>query len=264
MRDLMLDLPAWLVMAFVALLSATLAIAVLIYLRRHIPYDKYKENHEVGGFLFNALGLIYAVIVAFVIYVSWSEYTEAVNYSEAEITALRSIYHNSKSFRPDVTEKIRTAIVSYTEAVIKDEWKLLGEGKVSEKARNEHLKLWNLVLTEPELKHIETDAVFQQCLVDLDELSKARVMRIATSRKNIPFVVWTVIMIGALTSVGFSLFFGTRDLKIQATMTALFAMTNALIMLLIFFLDHPFSGETGLSSDAYKEFLEVIRTHSNF
>lgn len=136
--------------------------------------------------MFNALGLIYAVIVAFVIFVSWTEYTEAINFSEKEISHLRALYHNSKSFEPDMKMKIRESVVEYVKAVVEDEWPLMSYGKTSEKARVEFTKLWNIYLTAPHLKAGATEFVYQQSLYDLSETSNARVMRVATSRKIFP------------------------------------------------------------------------------
>jgi hypothetical protein len=235
-----------------------LSVLALKFIRKRISWEHFKENHEVGGFLFNALGLIYAVIVAFVMFISWTEYTDAINFSENEISHLRSLYHNSQAFDIDMEREIRERIKSYVNLVIADEWPMLSQGKISDSSRFEFTKLWNTYLNAPHLKDGKTEIVYQESLKDLTEVSNARVMRIATSRKNIPGIVWAVIIIGALTSIGFSLFFGTRVFKVQATMTALFAMTNALIILLIFYLDHPFSGNTGLSPIIFSEFIEMI------
>ncbi len=244
-----------------ALLSMLVSVLALKFIRKRISWEHFKENHEVGGFLFNALGLIYAVIVAFVMFISWTEYTDAINFSEKEISHLRSLYHNSQAFDEDMRISIRSRIISYVNSVITEEWPMMGHGEISESSRIEFTKLWNIYLVAPHLKQGKTEIVYQESLKDLTEAGSARVMRIATSRKSIPGIVWAVIIIGALTSIGFSLFFGTRVFKVQATMTALFAMTNALIILLIYYLDHPFSGNTGLSPIIFSEFLDMINSN---
>ena len=261
MTELIFSIHSVIVIILTVILSVLISVMALKVIRKKVNWERFKENHEVGGFLFNALGLIYAVIVAFVIFVSWTEYTEAINFSEKEISHLRALYHNSKSFEPEMKIKIRDCIVAYVNAVVEDEWPLMSYGKTSEKARVEFTKLWNVYLTSPHLKTGATEFVYQQSLSDLSEASNARVMRVATSRKKIPGIVWTVIIVGALTSICFSLFFGTRNFYVQATMTSLFTMTNALIMLLIFYLDHPFSGNTGLSPIIYQEFINMINVN---
>lgn len=45
--------------------------------RKRFPEDVLKGNHEVGGLIFNAFGLIYAVLVAFVVFATWTEYDES-------------------------------------------------------------------------------------------------------------------------------------------------------------------------------------------
>lgn len=262
MKEIMFSVPSWLLVTVTTLLSALFAVTVLKMLRRKFPWDKFKENHEVGGFLFNALGLIYAVIVAFVMYISWGEHSEAMNYSDNEVSQLRELYYSSSAFDAHHRDQIRSTIRSYIVSVIDDEWPAMTKGKHSEKSRKEFYRLWDIYLGMNDINDQKTLSVYQRSLGDLNDLSDYRIMRLATIKKGIPTVVWTVIVIGALTSVGFSLFFGTRDVQIQAAMTALFAMTNALILLLIFFLDNPFSGDTGVQPIIFKEFLHLIDTNA--
>lgn len=65
-----------------------------------------------------------------------------------------------------------------------------------------------------------------------------------------------MIIIGALTSIGFSLFYGTKS---QATMTSLFAMTNAVILVLILALDHPFTGDIRIRSLPYESIYYFLK-----
>ena len=43
-------------------------------MRRKYPAEVLKENHEVAAIIFNAFGLFYGVMVAFVVFVTWSGY----------------------------------------------------------------------------------------------------------------------------------------------------------------------------------------------
>ena len=81
-----------------------------------------------------------------------------------------------------------------------------------------------------------------------------------SAQSHIPVIIWTVILIGALTSVGFSLFFGTRSFIIQAAMTSLFAMTNAIVILMIIALDHPSTGDIKISTEAYEQVLLYLKS----
>jgi hypothetical protein len=258
MSDFIFSIPSYIVISLTAILSALFSVFALKMIRSRLDWESFKEHHDVAGFLFNALGLIYAVIVAFVIFISWVEYTDAINYSDSEVSQLRELYFSSEVFDEPMKSEVRSKIRAYTNTVITEEWKAMQDGGVSDKAKQEFHELWNLYMKAPEFKDANTKSIYDRSLDDLNDLADFRIMRLATSKKGIPPTVWTVIVIGAITSIGFSLFFGSKDFRVQAIMTALFAMTNALILLLIYYFDHPFSGDTGVPPMIYKEFLSLI------
>lgn len=259
MADLLLSLPVFVSMMLVAALSSLISVAVLRLIRKRLAWEHQKENHEVAGFLFNALGLIYAVIVAFVIFISWTEYKDALNHCEKEADHLRIVYRNSKAFDQETQNRIKESVARYAELVVNEEWPLLGDGIASDKAKSVLVELWNIHIKMNGLDSPAKQIVLQSSMDNLSQSAEARMMRIAVSKKHVPSAVWIVILTGALTSVGFSLFFGTRDFRIQASLTSLFAMTNAIIMLLIFLLDHPFSGSAGIRPGIFIELLEYIK-----
>lgn len=258
MAEFLISLPIPVSILITIIFSSLLSVVLLKLIRRKVAWDKHKENHEVAGFLFNALGLIYAVIVAFVMFISWNEYSEAENFCAREADNLKILYRNSSAFDQMHQEQIRFALNTYLQTVISEEWPILDKGMVSEKARNDFLGLWGIYLRMNDLNDKNTEAVYRESLVNLREAANARMMRVAQSRKRIPPIVWTVIIVGALTSIGFSLFFGTREFRVQAVLTSLFAMTNALIIVLIYMLDHNFSGTTGIKPEAFQILLESL------
>ena len=66
----LLFLPAWLAFLSVSAVTTLLALAGLHFVRKRYPADVLKENHEVGAIIFNAFGLLYGVVVAFVVFVT--------------------------------------------------------------------------------------------------------------------------------------------------------------------------------------------------
>src|SRR5205814_2254175 len=56
-----------------------------VYLvRKKYSAEVLKENHEVAAIVFNAFGLFYGVLVAFVVFVTWSGYDEATKNLQME------------------------------------------------------------------------------------------------------------------------------------------------------------------------------------
>jgi hypothetical protein len=73
----LLNLPAGISFLIVSVITTSVALAGLRFVRRKYSTEVLKENHEVAAIIFNAFGLLYAVVVAFVVFVTWSGYDDA-------------------------------------------------------------------------------------------------------------------------------------------------------------------------------------------
>ena len=56
---------------------AGITIAGLFIVRRLVPWETLRENHEVAGFTFGVVGAFYGVVLAFVIVAAWQRYENA-------------------------------------------------------------------------------------------------------------------------------------------------------------------------------------------
>lgn len=253
-----LNLPVFIMLAVAILLSSALSFFALLIVRKKVDWESFKENHEVGGFLFNALGLIYAVLIAFVVYASWEEYNSAQVICDKEANLMQDLYLNSDGLPEQYRTALKENIILYLRKVIDEDWPLLSEDKRNPETRKILLDIWNIYVNMDSLDTKKEKIFYSESVSKLDDVTENRRLRISSGQNHIPVVIWIVILIGALTSVGFSLFFGTRNLKVQAIMTSLFALTNAIIIVLILNLDHPFTGDIKIKPEPYEEVLNNL------
>jgi hypothetical protein len=239
--------------------GAGISVIALMIVRKTLGWESFKENHEVGGFLFNALGLIYAVLIAFVVFASWQDYNDAKSVCEKEANTLYDLLLNSEGLPPETQPLIREKIKEYLQEVIEVEWPLLEKGEASPASKAILTDLWRVYMNLDSLKDDKQKIIFEESLGKLNDITDYRRLRIMSSSNHIPAIIWTVIVIGALTSVGFSLLFGTRSFAVQATMTSLFTITNAIIILMILSLDHPFTGDNKISTESYLYVLKYLQ-----
>ena len=60
-------------------LSVVLSVVGLWWVHHAFPAEIRKENNEVAGFFIAVLGVIYAVLMAFIVIVQWQEFDSAQN-----------------------------------------------------------------------------------------------------------------------------------------------------------------------------------------
>src|SRR5712675_2751215 len=82
----------------VSAITTFLSLAGLYLVRRKYSAEVLRENHEVAAIIFNAFGLFYGVMVAFVVFVTWSGYSDATKSLQMEANEVDDIFHSTDAF----------------------------------------------------------------------------------------------------------------------------------------------------------------------
>src|SRR5438270_13839693 len=115
----------------VAAITTALACVGLHFVRRKYSAEVLKENHEVAAIIFNAFGLLYGVVVAFVVFVTWSGYDDATKNLQLEASDIDDIFHIAKAFPEPANKIIQQGLIDYTASVYNDELKKMSQGDIS-------------------------------------------------------------------------------------------------------------------------------------
>src|SRR5439155_8866544 len=100
-----------------AAITTLIALAGLWLVRRRYPAEVLKENHEVAAIIFNAFGLFYGVMVAFVVFVTWSGYSDATKSLQMEANEVDDIFHSTEAYPEPARSVIRQGLMDYTASV---------------------------------------------------------------------------------------------------------------------------------------------------
>src|SRR5580704_5582137 len=114
----------------VSAVATAFALAGLYLVRRKYPAEVLRENHEVAAIIFNAFGLFYGVMVAFVVFVTWSGYDDATKNLQLESSEALDIFHSAESY-PDPAKKIiQQGLRDYVATVYNDEVHRMAQGDI--------------------------------------------------------------------------------------------------------------------------------------
>jgi hypothetical protein len=247
--DFLLFWPNWAQIIFVVIVFSGCSILGLYGVRRLVPLERLKQNHEVAGFTFGVLGAFYGLLLAFVIVAAWDRYDLADKSAQGEAMAATSLYRLAKGFSEPTATEMRERIRAYARDAIRIEWPAMrrDSGGVSDNPTGT-LGLWQIVAnykpTDPR-QILLVDKSYDE----LEQLSKERSLRFLYGQENFPSVVWLVIYAGLFITIGFSYFFGLETFKSQALMCGVFSSLLGLTILAILELAHPYQG-TVVISDA--------------
>jgi hypothetical protein len=228
--------------------AITVALLVHHYVRRAVPLEVLKQHNEVAATLIALIGGLYGIVLAFVVVGSWDDYEKTRAGATNEASAVANLYRLTSGFPEPTASTLRADMFAYFDALVNDEWPLLAEGKPSPSANRITSNLWDEVTRfEP-----ATDGqrnIHLAALSAMQEVSAARRLRVLNSARGIPEMLWGVIIIGGIVTVGFANFFGLRYPRSQMIMIGSLAGIVALVIFTIFVLDHPFRGSVRVGPD---------------
>jgi hypothetical protein len=252
----MSSLPVWLSALLLVIVLPAVIAAVQVVLRRRFDALREGDHNDVAGFIIAVVGVTYAVLLAFVVVVSWENFSGAEKVVGNEAGALRNVYRDSTAFPPDVRERIHADVRAYASVVVDREWPAMSRGEQGDPQVADTLDTFSQDLSA---LPVATPAQQQYVRVEADrfnDLVTARSARLDYVEQGVPGVLWAALIVGAVVTIGFAMIFGMRSTLLH---TLMIASLTALIGVLLFVslaIDHPFAGDIAVSPSPLQRVLE--------
>lgn len=244
----------------VSAITSVFALAGLHLVRKKYSAEVLKENHEVAAIIFNAFGLFYGVLVAFVVFVTWGGYDDATKNLQLEASEALDIFHNAEAF-PDATKKIiQQGARDYLAEVYNDEVPKMSEGDISLFIGGAHATL-RILFAQVDTTSLPNRELYGESLRCLNNLAHYRRMRIFAGNDTVPPVIWLVLLVGGVFAVSYTFFFGMKNLRAQYLITTTLTVTVTSILFLVYVLDHPFTGTSRVSLEPLREAMATMQEH---
>ena len=256
--EFLLNLPSPISFFIVSAITTLLALVGLYLVRRKYSAEVLKENHEVAAIIFNAFGIFYGVLVAFVVFVTWSGYDDATKNLQLEASEALDIFHNAEAFPDPANKIIQQGLRDYMASVYNDEVPRMAQGEISVYSGGAHLELKTL-FNQIDVKSIPNKELYAETLRSLNNLAQYRRMRIFAGNDTVPPVIWLVLLVGGVFAVSYTFFFGMKNIKAQYLITTTLTVMITSILFLVYVLDHPFTGASRVSLEPLREAMAVMQ-----
>src|SRR4029077_13832275 len=122
--------PVW-VLVLLLFLATALAMAGALLVRRRIPLELLRGNNEVAGFKFAVIGVLYAVLLAFVVIISWERFYDAERALATEAGAAATLYRLAGGLDVSSAAAFRGNLSAYLNSVLADDWPAMVRGRSS-------------------------------------------------------------------------------------------------------------------------------------
>ena len=105
------------------------ALGGLELVQRLVPATSRQPHNDVAGFIYAALGVIYAVLIALVVIAVWEEFQAASETVEQEANALAEIFWLAHRLPEPEGTHLQELAQSYAHEVVDKEWPLMEQGQ---------------------------------------------------------------------------------------------------------------------------------------
>ena len=252
---LILNVPTWILGVLVLGIVTLISVAGFFAVRPFLPHHtKLRAHHDVAGPILGVVGVLYAVLLAFVMVTVWQSMDATDAHVQTEANYLADIYRDAEAFAPEFRASVAKVAGEYRQAVVDEEWKTMAEGKMSPKVEVIVNRLWALYTTyEP--KTSKEQSFFDESVRKLNSFRELRRQRLMDSQAGLHPLLWFVLIAGMVATVSLTFLFGMEDVKAQVAMIVILALSIALILFTILLLDFPFTGDISISSEPFRQLI---------
>ena len=114
--------------------------------RRWLTVEGLRTWHDLSNVVFLQVGLLYGVLLAFVVSTVWAEYSETVDSVDSEVSHLRVLLHLSRGFPEPTRSQMQSSISAYSRIVIDSEWAAMARNEESSQAAQAFTAIWDTYL----------------------------------------------------------------------------------------------------------------------
>lgn len=243
------------VLAGIVVVGGFVVIALLIgfVVAKSTSQEVRTAHNDRAGFILAVIGVIYAVLLAFVAVGVWERFQQAESRSYEEATAIATVYRDSESFPKGGA--LRRTLRAYVESVVDIEWPQMARGQKSaiSSALLESADRYVRSLRAPSagLQNIHA-----RMLASMDTALMDRETRLTIDSGGINAVMWVVLIVGAFVTVAFTYLFGFDQTTMQLLMIGALSFLIGLVLFLVIAMDYPFRGSISVEPDAFRALLE--------
>src|SRR5690606_2051300 len=115
----------------IVIIAAAIAIYISILLRRNAPHGGFFVDQERAASIFQAIGTMFSVLLALVIFLSVETYSATKSHANAEADSVLEQFRLAEFFPSREQYRIQSQLVCYGRSVVNQEWLLMRQNRAS-------------------------------------------------------------------------------------------------------------------------------------
>jgi hypothetical protein len=247
----------WLVLALVLVVSVLIGVASMWLANRALPKPVNEGHNGALSPFLTCVGLVYGALLGFTIVVAWEQFSSAEANVSNEASTVTTMYRQTVGMPVPEQKRMRELLRTYTTAVAGPEWeKAVRAGGGTEGARDALNEMYRVLGSEQ--SSVESNPISQRFLDKVDTLASERNQRILDAKPRIPGLLWTGLVFGGVVLVALGGFIRLGSARAHLLLLSAVAVLLGLLLFIVFWLDHPFGNQLGVTSEPFEQSLIVF------
>lgn len=230
----------------------TLTVALQWLIRRRSPDRIDGHQNTAVGYLGGVVGLVYAIIVGFMVITLWGQHASAANAVQTETQDLGDLVQFSKALGPAAHSRVKDQVAAYAGSVATSEWQAMNRS-TSSPATQQDFDLLLDTVQRLRVRNLSEQEFENSVLTEINDIGEARQQRLDLANSGIPGVLWLVVILSSLGTLGFSLLLGIDSARLQYFMVGTVAILIGASLVLILELEYPFTGSLAVHPEPFKQ-----------
>jgi len=189
-------------------IGIALTLALIGLVRRFVPVEL-RGHEERRGWVFAFCGVLYALVVGFVLAFALNGHQSASSQTNVEADSVTALSRTATLFDAESRDRIGHELICYARSVIEDEWPAMAEGRSSVLASAASDRLFQsfgrLGRSNPNQAALETS------LDRVRDLGEARAGRLLMSHQSLPPMFWVFMIGGGLILIAYATVLAGRE-----------------------------------------------------
>jgi hypothetical protein len=242
--------------------AVLVSLAVLWVIRTRLAQHENRPSNDVMGFVYATIGVIYGVILGFVVITVWQEFEDATAQTDQEALTVANLIRLTPGLPESSRAEAQQALMDYLDIVVTNEWPQMEANKpLGDEGIQKINTLWD-IYAQAQTENGD-NAYFNEGLDQLTNLGTLRRERILTSKESLPAFLWIVLVVGGALTVVFAGGFSVESWGLHAWMVAALAGLIAILLLLVVELNQPFRGDIRVDENSFQLVIDQFSGSDN-
>jgi hypothetical protein len=250
--------PLFAAITIVAFVEFVSLVGLFLTRRLILPRLRYDDdiNDAISGTV-QVIGVFYGITVGLIAVGVWNTYSSSADLVSREAAAIAGVHRDLGGYPSPLKEDMRGLLKTYTVFTIEKAWPAQRKGQILD-GGSAILDGFQTQLFAFEPQTEGQKALHRETLDAYNSMLDYRRLRVDAVNSGLTGIMWAVIWIGAIISIGVAYFFHIEDQKMHVILIGLMAGFLGMVLFMIIINDRPFYGSVSISPEPYQAVIDRV------